>query len=305
MDYYEQCSLCPRKCHVNRHICTGFCGAGDMLKVARADLYFGEEPCISGKSGSGAIFFSGCNLKCEFCQNFRLSHENFGVEISSEKLARIMIDLRDKGALNINLVTGTMYIPGIIEALDKVKDKLGIPVVYNSSGYESADAIRLLNNYVDIYLTDIKYYDDRFAMNYSGTPDYFENTSEALMEMMNQKGKLNFYDNKKFDDESAILKSGVIIRHLIMPGLRKDSIKILDYLNEKYDNKNYILSLMSQYTPSYRALKHKEINRTVTTFEYDSVVNHAIKLGFDNTYIQGRDSQSEEYTPEFDFTGID
>lgn len=304
MDYLKNCTLCPRKCNINRYERPGFCGADNGIRVARAALHFMEEPCISGKEGSGTIFFSGCNLKCCYCQNYKISHENFGINITEYDLAEIMMDLQSKGANNINLVTGVMFVPHIIRAIDIIRDRLVIPVVYNTSGYENPETIKMLKGYVDIYLTDIKYFDDEAAIKYSKAPGYFINCMEAVREMIKQTGKPVFKDNKNFDDETALLQSGVIIRHLVLPGGRKDSIRILNELAGNFSKDEYILSLMSQFTPNYKCGDYKEINRKITGFEYDSVVNKALELGLHNTYIQDRKSAGLEYTPPFNLEGV-
>lgn len=310
MDLLETCMLCPRECKVNRYQNPGFCGANAEVKIARAALHYMEEPCISGirpeqsRYGSGTIFFSGCNLKCCYCQNYSISHECFGKTISVERLAEIFLELQNKGANNINLVTAVMYIPQIIQALQLVKHQLTIPVVYNSGGYESADTIRKLREYVDIYLVDIKYFSDELAIRYSAAPNYFTYAIRAVEEMIRQKGTPAFYDGKSMEEEDAIMKSGVIIRHLVLPGARKDSIRILQELAKRFDKQDYVLSLMSQFTPHYKCREHKEINRKLTAFEYDSVVKEALRLGLDNTYIQDRTSVGEEYTPPFDLEGV-
>lgn len=302
-DILKQCRLCPRKCGVNRYRETGFCGVGTELKIARAALHYMEEPCISGKTGSGTVFFSGCNLKCCYCQNYTISYENFGKTVSVESLAEIFLELQEKGANNINLVTAVMYVPQILKSLDRVKHRLDIPVVYNSGGYESTDVIKMLDGYVDIYLADIKYFSDEPALKYSAAPSYFYYAFTAVNEMIRQRGKPEFYEEKVFDDSEAILKSGVIIRHLVIPGARQDSIKILNELAKRFEKEEYILSLMSQFTPHFKCREYKEINRTITSFEYDSVVKEALRLGLDNTYIQNRTSAKEEYTPLFNLEG--
>lgn len=323
MDLLRQCELCPRKCGINRYETTGFCGIGAEIRIARAALHYMEEPCISGnvsvkelnlpaadgiktdnkRLGSGTIFFSGCNLKCCYCQNHKLSHDNFGKSISAERLAEIFLELQEKGANNINLVTAVMYVPQIIKSLNMVKDKLKIPVVYNSGGYESIETIRMLKDYVDIYLVDIKYYSRELGVRYSAVNDYFDYAVRAVEEMMKQKGKPEFYDEKVMEDAEAVLKSGVIIRHLVLPGARHDSIRILNELAKRFDKNDYILSLMSQFTPHFKCGEFREINRRVTSFEYDSVVREAVRLGLDNTYIQDRTSVGWEYTPPFNLEG--
>ena len=323
MKLLKRCGLCPRKCGINRYEETGFCDVGVGIRIARAALHYMEEPCISGnvpekegnteashraeykskKSGSGTIFFSGCNLTCCYCQNDRLSHGNFGKDISEERLAEIFLELQEEGANNINLVTAVMYVPQILGAFERVKGRLKIPVVYNSGGYETVETIKLLKDYVDIYLVDIKYFSDELAVRYSKAPRYFQYAVRSVEEMIRQKGKPEFYEGKVLDDEEAVLKSGVIIRHLVLPGARHDSIQILRELADRFDKNDYILSLMSQFTPHFKCREHKEINRRVTSFEYDSVVKEAVRLGLDNTYIQDRMSAGEEYTPPFDLDG--
>lgn len=299
----EKCNLCPRKCNVNRSTTKGFCGVGDEIKIARVALHYMEEPCISGKNGSGTVFFSGCNLKCVFCQNYEISHENFGKVVTTNRLAEIFLELQEKGANNINIVTGTMYVPKIIEALDMVKGKLNIPIVYNCGGYEEVSTIKMLKGYVDIYLQDIKYYSNELAIKYSSAPNYFLDSKKATLEMINQVGQPAFYERE--NEPEKMLKSGVIIRHLVLPGGRKDSIKILEWLNYNVDKKSYLISIMSQYTPFYRSKEFKEINRLVTSFEYNSVVNKAIDLGIDMGYMQYRDSVGSKYTPKFNLEGVD
>lgn len=301
-DFY--CNLCPRNCGVNRTDHTGFCQMGSSVKIARAALHFMEEPCISGTKGSGTVFFTGCNLRCVYCQNYKLSHENFGMEITEQRLGEIFLELQEQGAHNINLVTGVMYVPGIIKALDLVRHKLMIPVVYNTSGYEKVETLRQLQDYVDIYLADIKYYSSQLSQNYSLAPDYFPAAMKAVEEMICQKGTPVFFDGKNFDTPDAVLKSGVIIRHMVLPGGREDSVKILEQLAESFRKEDYILSLMSQFTPHFRCKEIKELNRRVTTFEYESVVKEALRLGLDQTYIQERSSAKEEYTPEFLLQGV-
>lgn len=291
------CSLCPRECGVDRTKDLGFCKCGSKIKAARADLHFWEEPCISGTNGSGTVFFSGCTLRCCYCQNYRISSEGCGKEITPERLAEIFLELQEKGAHNINLVTATQFLVPILRALDMVKSKLYIPVVYNSSGYEKAETIRALKGYIDIYLPDIKYFDSSLSKKYSGAKDYFKFASEAVKEMTAQTGEVKL-------DENNIMHRGVIIRHMVLPGGRKDSFKILNWINENLPKGKYLLSLMSQYTPAYNSSKFKEINRKITTFEYNSVVQEALRLGLTEGFMQERSSAKEEYTPPFDLSGI-
>lgn len=238
------CSLCPRKCGVDREISHGYCGAGLSAKVARAELHMWEEPCISGKNGSGTVFFSGCNLRCVYCQNYEISRQNNGAgkEISDKKLSEVFLRLQEQHANNINLVTPTPYVPNIINALDMVKDKLHIPTVYNCGGYESVETLKMLDGYIDIYMPDFKYCDSETAKKYSEAPDYPETVTKALEEMHRQ--------TKELEWNGDLLKKGLIVRHLVLPYQRKQSMKILDLLKETVPQKDMLLSLMSQFTPT-------------------------------------------------------
>jgi putative pyruvate formate lyase activating enzyme len=297
MNYdFTSCTLCPRKCGANRYTGTGFCGVGTSIKAARAHLHMWEEPPISGTKGSGTVFFSGCTLKCVFCQNYKISAENFGEEITGERLGDIFLELQDKGAHNINLVTPTQFVPQIITVLDKVKPKLDIPIVYNSGGYESTETLKMLDGYVDIYLPDFKYCDNNAAQKYSSAYDYPERAAEAVTEMKRQTGKLVF-------DENGLLKKGLIVRHLTLPTMRQDSVKVIERIKELLGTEDVLLSLMSQYTPFYRSFEFKELSRRISTFEYNYVADKAIELGFKG-YMQERSSAKEEYTPDFNLTGI-
>lgn len=297
MQYEYLCDLCPRECNVDRVNQLGFCQCGREIKVARAALHYWEEPCISGTNGSGTVFFSGCTLRCCYCQNYKISSEQFGREINADRLAEIFLELQEKNAHNINLVTPTQYLPGILKALDLAKPKLHIPVVYNCGGYEKVETIKALKGYVEIYLPDLKYYTSTLSMEYSGASDYFRVATEAIKEMIAQTDGLIFDDNK-------ILQKGVIIRHMVLPGARKDSFAILNWMNEHLPKGKFLLSLMSQYTPFYKSSEHKAINRRITTFEYDSIVREAVRLGLDNGFMQERSSAREEYTPLFNLEGI-
>jgi len=295
----EKCELCPRKCQVNRlNGETGFCGATDKLKIARAALHQWEEPCISGTNGSGTVFFSHCTLNCVFCQNYNLSHNNFGKEITIERLSEIFLELQEKGAHNINLVTPTHYIPQIIESLKIAKSNgLTIPIVYNSSGFENLEIIKLLSGFVDIYLPDFKYFDNNLAKKYSSANNYFENVSKCLFEMLKQVGEPTFNNND-------IMQKGVIIRHLILPGFTKDSMEILNYIYKNFKNKVYI-SIMNQYTPIVSNLtNYPEIARKLTNKEYDDVLDYAISLGIENAFIQEGETAQESFIPDFDLSGI-
>lgn len=293
----ENCKLCPRNCGVNRiNSQIGFCGATDKLKVARASLHMWEEPCISGTNGSGTVFFSHCSLKCIFCQNNNISQNNFGKEITIERLAEIFIELQNKKANNINLVTPTHFVPQIIEAIKIAKQNgLIIPIVYNSSGYENVETIKLLNGYIDIYLPDLKYYDNELAIKLSNAPDYFNKAIACIDEMVSQIRENIF-------DENGIMQKGVIIRHLILPGHTIDSKKIIKELLNRYKDKVYI-SLMSQYTP-IKNLPCDELNRKLSKKEYDRVVDYAINLGLVNGFIQDGESAKESFIPDFDISGV-
>jgi putative pyruvate formate lyase activating enzyme len=288
------CTLCPRKCNVDRSRNVGFCGMGNSPVIAKACLHFGEEPCISGDRGSGTVFFSGCNLGCRFCQNFNISQENFGREISVERLGAIFTELEKKGAHNINLVNPSHFILSIREAL--LCSNLKIPVVYNTSAYDAIIGLKLLNGLINIYLPDLKYASSDVSMKYSGASDYFEYATSSILEMHKQVGKAVF-------NEEGIMLQGMIIRHLILPGLTKESIKVLDWIKENLPKDTYI-SLMSQYTPFFKAEQNPEINRRITRKEYDKVLDHYYKLGFENGFVQERNSAGEEYIPDFNLEGI-
>ena len=291
-----KCLICPRECNVSRDDAFGFCGQNNEIKIARAALHYGEEPCISGSGGSGTVFFTGCSLKCVFCQNYKLSSQYFGSSISIERLSEIFLELQLQGAENINLVTPTHYITQIIKALDKVKDKLNIPVVYNTGGYEKVEALKLLDDYIDIYLTDIKYFDSKYAAKYSGAENYVKYSFSAAEEMLRQKNLLF--------SENGMIKKGVVIRHLVLPGLRADSLNVLAEVNRRFGTDSFVLSLMSQYTPNNNLEKFPELNRKITTFEYKSVINKALELGFKYCYMQDTSSACEEYIPAFDLSGV-
>lgn len=265
--------------------------------AARAALHHWEEPCISGTKGSGTIFFTGCTLRCCFCQNYSISSQGFGKEISPDRLSEIFLELQDAGAHNINLVTPTQYLPTILPALDRVKSRLHIPVVYNCGGYEKQETLALLDSYVDIYLPDLKYYDSGLSARYSGASDYFSVASKAIQIMIDQKGAPVF-------DKDGLLRSGVIIRHMVLPGSRKDSLRLLHWIKETLPDDCYLISLLSQFTPFYKSSEHPKINRRITTYEYESVLNEAIRLGLTDGYMQEKSSAKEEYTPPFDLEGI-
>lgn len=299
---YESCELCPRLCHANREKAPGFCGCGPAPKAARAALHHWEEPCISGSRGSGAVFFSGCTLRCCFCQNYAISSEGFGKELSVQQLADIFLSLQEQGAHNINLVTATQYLPSILPALDRVKGRLTIPVVYNCGGYERIETVRLLKDYVDIWLPDLKYQDSRLSANYSKAADYFSVAGAAILQMIRQTGAPEYFTE---GSQAGIMKSGVLIRHMVLPGARRDSISLLHWMKEQLPENGYVISLLSQYTPFYHSKDHPEINRRITTYEYSSVLNTAIELGLVQGFMQQKSSAKEEYTPPFDLEGVE
>ena len=290
-----KCTLCPRACNVDRSSSLGYCKEKNILKIARASLHFDEEPIISGKTGSGTIFFSGCNLKCVYCQNHDISHDNFGKNISTDKLADIFKKLENQGATNINLVTPTHFVDKIIEALKIYRPH--IPIVYNTNSYESISTLEKLAPFVDIYLADIKYFDSDLSNRLSKAKDYFEVAMSAILKMR---------ENVPQDIiENGLMKKGLIIRHLVLPNHIDDSKKIFDNLIKHFDPKNTIISLMGQYTPMYKAHSFQDINRPLKPLEYKIVQNYILNLGFDNGYFQELSSATSDYTPAFDLTGID
>lgn len=293
----EKCNICPRKCNIDRTIYKGYCGMDDTLVVARAALHMWEEECISGKEGSGAVFFAGCNLRCVFCQNRNISKNGAGKTITVDRLADIFCELQKKGANNINLVTPTHYTKQIMAALDIAKDKgLNIPVVYNCGGYESVDTIKKLKGYVDIFLPDFKYVDKNISKKYSNCEDYFDVAKKGLAAMYEIVGNPQF-------DERGMMKKGVIVRHLMLPGHVKDSKSVLKYLHETYGNNIYI-SIMSQYTPLVDKDKYKEIARKLYPAEYKRLVDYAIDIGIVNGFVQEGDVADESFIPEFDCEGV-
>ena len=294
---FTNCHLCPRNCGINRNISVGFCGCDSTLKAARAALHHWEEPCISGTRGSGAVFFSGCTLKCCFCQNHLISQGTLGKELSPKRLGEIFLSLQEQGAHNIDLITATQFLPQILPALDLVKHKLHIPVIYNCGGYEKIETLALLKDYIDIYLPDLKYFDSSLSWRYSKAKNYFEIASEAIPYMIEQTGELRY-------DAQGILQKGVIIRHMVLPGCKEDSIQLLHWIKENLPKGKYLLSLLSQYTPFYKSSDYPEINRRITTYEYNKVLDTAISLGLTQGFMQEKSSAKEEYTPPFDLEGI-
>ncbi len=287
------CNQCPRKCNIDRDSKTGICGVNSEYKIARAALHYWEEPCISGEKGSGTVFFSGCSLKCVFCQNSVISDGCFGKEISEERLIEIFKELEDSGADNINLVSPTQYALQLADTLSKYKP--GIPVVYNTGGYDSVESLKALDGLIDIYLTDMKYVSPSVSKKYSRSENYFEVCSKAVLEMRRQQPEDIF--------ENGLMKKGMIIRHLVLPGNISQGMKMLDWVDENLSNQT-IISLMGQYMPCAKAADYPTINRKISKREYDTVILHAEKLGFDNVYIQELDSSSQEYIPDFDLTGV-
>lgn len=282
------CNQCPRRCNVERSKAVGRCGVGENFKLARASLHFWEEPCISGENGSGTVFFSGCNLGCVFCQNYEISHRKIGREVSDDELTEIFESLIEKGANNINLVNPTHYALQLADVLSKWKSP--VPIVYNSSGYESVETLKMLDSLVDIYLPDFKYISSEKARKYSFAEDYPEVAMLALKEMKRQVGADVF-------DESGLMKKGMIIRHLVLPSNTNASIKALDYLAENYAN-TYI-SVMAQYTPCGNLTGYDEINRKLTKREYNKIVNYILSLGLDKIFIQDLSSSGDRFIPEF------
>ena len=291
------CELCPRRCGADRARQTGYCGAGDELRVARAALHFWEEPCISGARGSGTVFFSGCPLKCCYCQNWKISAEGFGKAISRERLTEIFLELQENGAHNLNLVTATPWLEWVLPALDEARRQgCTLPVVYNTGGYETVETVKRLAAYVDIWLADVKYVSPELAREYSGAADYFPVCEAAVRQMLAQTGAPVF-------DEEGILQKGVILRHLALPGCLADSRAVLAWM-ATLPRGSFIPSLMSQYTPFYKAAEHKNLRRRISSWEYRQVIGRAVDLGLTEGYMQEKSSAREEYTPPFDLEGV-
>ncbi|MBP5184045.1 MAG: radical SAM protein [Lachnospiraceae bacterium] len=306
------CTLCPRECLADRTCEQGFCGGTDKIRIARAALHFYEEPCISGSSGSGAVFFTGCPLRCVFCQNRSIALSEYGEEVSPERLSEIFFELREQGANNINLVTPTHEAELIIPVIERAKKEgLDIPFVYNTGSYEKVEVLRRFEGLVDVWLPDLKYYSPELSAKYSNAPDYFEVASKAIEEMVRQAGEPVFSETGKTTgeglvSETGLIKRGVIVRHLVLPGCTKDSKAVIDYLYKTYGNSVYI-SIMNQYTPLITgkdAEKFPELTRRVTKREYAKVVDYAIELGVENAYIQEGKTAEESFIPAFDGTGV-
>ena len=292
----EKCELCGFRCKVNRNEKLGVCRCGILPKLALVSKHMWEEPCISGKNGSGTIFFSGCNFSCIFCQNAKISQDGFGKEIKIERLAEIMIEQQERGVNNINLVSPTPYVPMIIEAIKQARKKgLSIPIVYNTNGYETKETIQMLDGYIDVYLPDLKYFDNEIGIKYSKVPHYFETASQAILEMYRQVGKTIL-------DENGIIKKGIIIRHLILPGHVLQTKKILQWIKENLPQDVYI-SIMAQYFPAYQAKQDAILCRKITKREYEMVLN--LLEDFENGYIQELALHEEEYVPNFNLENVE
>ena len=297
----KKCTLCPRMCDVSREKGEkGVCGQTNTLKVARAALHFWEEPCISGTAGSGAVFFSGCALHCVFCQNQMIANGQTGKEISIERLSEIFLELQEKGANNINLVTAGHFVPQIIKTLERSrKNGMHLPVVYNTSSYENVETLKQLDGFVDIYLPDFKYMDAELAKKYSHAPDYPLVAKAAIAEMVRQTGPASFVG----EDDDNLIEKGTIVRHLALPGCMEDSKRIIRYLYETYGDTIY-LSIMNQFTPLAHLNAYPELNRKITEEEYDELVDFAISLGVEHGFIQEGETAEESFIPEFDCEGV-
>ena len=291
---YAHCTLCPRRCGVDRtRGQLGFCKMPGQIHAARAGVHYWEEPVISGSFGSGAVFFSGCTLKCAFCQNYDISQENFGKPMTSAELRAAFERLIDEGVQNINLVTPTHFLPDILPALEP---KLPVPVVYNCGGYESVETLRQLEGKIDVYLPDFKYSDNTLAKKLSSAPDYFETASAAILEMYRQVGKPVLEDDE--------MKRGVLVRHLVLPGCVDNLLGVLDWVAEHFRSGDILFSLMSQYVPMGRAVEMPPFDRRITELEYDSVLSYMMLLGIEDGYTQDFSSAERGYTPSFDLTGL-
>ncbi|TJX13442.1 radical SAM protein [Tissierella creatinini] len=291
--YLVKCEICPNKCGINRFETMGVCKAGTLLKIALASLHHWEEPCISGEAGSGTVFFSHCNLQCVFCQNYKISQGDLGREIRIEELAEEYLALQNKGALNINLVSATHYIPQVAASLKIALEKgLTIPIVYNTNGYETIEGLSLLKGLIDVYLPDLKYYDDKYAIDYSRAKDYFNFATQAILEMYRQVGAPVY-------DEDGIIKRGLMIRHLLLPGLQEDSKNVLKWIRDNLPIEIPI-SLMAQYTPVYKAINMENINRRITEEEYDNVIDYFFEIGLEHGLAQDYSSATTYYTPEWE-----
>ena len=297
-NFSEKCALCPRLCKVDRAAGQkGFCGGGNLVKVARASLHFWEEPCISGESGSGTVFFSGCTMRCVFCQNKEISRGDAGKEITVERLAEIYMELAEKGANNINLVTPMHYAPQITAALDAARNRgLSLPTVWNTGGWERCESVAAVRDYADIWLTDFKYFDSSLGEIFSKAPDYFSVAAAALEQMVKQTGEPVF-------DENGIMKRGVIVRHLMLPGHLDDTKNVLRFLHENYGDSIWI-SIMNQYTPLCSDERFPELSRTVSDEEYNEAIDFACDIGIENAFVQEGGTVGESFIPPFDLSGV-
>lgn len=296
MDLISKCEICPRKCKVNRYEKKGYCRCDDKVRIALVSKHYFEEPCISGRNGSGTIFFSNCNLNCVFCQNHDISHGGKGIDVTIERLAEIMLEQQERGANNINLVTPTMYVEQIIKAIDIAKKNgLNIPIVYNTNGYEEVETIKKLNGYIDIYLPDFKCFTNELAIKYSKAPNYFEKVTSALIEMQSQ------FDEYVFDGE--IMKKGMIVRHLVLPNHIQNSKNVLKWIKDNL-RKDIYVSVMAQYFPTYKAIGDKLIGRKLSFSEYRKIEQYFYSLDIENGYIQDLGKHEEEFVPDFNMNNV-
>lgn len=296
MDLISKCEICPRKCKVNRYEKKGYCRCDDKVRIALVSKHYFEEPCISGRNGSGTIFFSNCNLNCIFCQNHDISQGGKGIDVTIERLAEIMLEQQERGANNINLVTPTMYVEQIIKAIDIAKDGgLNIPIVYNTNGYEEVETIKKLAGYIDIYLPDFKYFTNELAIKYSKAPNYFEKVTSALLEMQSQ------FDEYVFDGE--IMKKGMIVRHLVLPNHIQNSKNVLKWIKENLREDIYV-SVMAQYFPTYKAIGDELIGRKLSFSEYRKIEQYFYGLDIKNGYIQDLGKHEEEFVPDFNMDNV-
>ena len=296
MDLISKCEICPRKCKVNRYEKKGYCRCDDKIRIALVSKHYFEEPCISGRNGSGTIFFSNCNLNCIFCQNHDISQGGKGIDVTIERLAEIMLEQQERGANNINLVTPTMYVEQIIKAIDIAKKNgLNIPIVYNTNGYEEVETIKKLNGYIDIYLPDFKYFTNELAIKYSKAPNYFEKVTSALIEMQSQ------FDEYVFDGE--IMKKGMIVRHLVLPNHIQNSKNVLKWIKDNL-RKDIYVSVMAQYFPTYKAIGDELIGRKLSFSEYRKIEQYFYSLDIENGYIQDLGKHEEEFVPDFNMNNV-
>ncbi|MBF0979523.1 MAG: radical SAM protein [Clostridiales bacterium] len=296
MDLISKCEICPRKCKVNRYEKKGYCRCDDKVRIALVSKHYFEEPCISGRNGSGTIFFSNCNLNCIFCQNHDISQGGKGIDVTIERLAEIMLEQQERGANNINLVTPTMYVEQIIKAIDIAKKNgLNIPIVYNTNGYEEVETIKKLNGYIDIYLPDFKYFTNELAIKYSKAPNYFEKVTSALIEMQSQ------FDEYVFDGE--IMKKGMIVRHLVLPNHIQNSKNVLKWIKDNL-RKDIYVSVMAQYFPTYKAIGDELIGRKLSFSEYRKIEQYFYGLDIENGYIQDLGKHEEEFVPDFNMNNV-